>query len=134
MACRRSPHDGCVRREVVVAATRNGDTMEVAVSDSGAGIYAGVAHKLFSPFVTTKARGLGLGLAISRTIVENHGGRLWAADLPQDGRDVPFLAAARRRAATGRVRAGIAERVGKAGAAVISAARIDISRTRRPRS
>ena len=46
-----------MRREVVVAATRNGDTVEVAVSDSGAGIAADVANKLFTPFVTTKARG-----------------------------------------------------------------------------
>jgi PAS domain S-box-containing protein len=82
--------DDCVRREVVVAATRNGDTVEVAVSDSGAGIAAAVAHKLFSPFVTTKPRGLGLGLAISRTIVENHGGRLWASGMATAGATFRF--------------------------------------------
>jgi PAS domain S-box-containing protein len=90
--------DGCVRREVVVAATRRGDTVEVTVSDSGAGIAAAVANKLFSPFVTTKARGLGLGLAISRTIVENHGGHLWATSLAKAGATFRFslpLASAR---------------------------------------
>jgi two-component system sensor kinase FixL len=70
------------RREVVVATKRSGDTIEVAVSDTGGGIAPMMASKLFTPFVTTKARGLGLGLAISRSIVENHGGRLWATANP----------------------------------------------------
>jgi PAS domain S-box-containing protein len=82
--------DNRIRREVVVAATRTGDTVEVAVSDSGGGIAAAVANKLFAPFVTTKARGLGLGLAISRTIVENHGGRLWATSMTNAGATFHF--------------------------------------------
>jgi PAS domain S-box-containing protein len=78
------------RREVVVSTARSGDTIEVAVSDTGGGIAAVIENQLFTPFVTTKARGLGLGLAISRTIVENHGGRLWATPNPVAGTTFRF--------------------------------------------
>jgi two-component system sensor kinase FixL len=82
--------DDCERREVVVETTQSGDTVEVAISDSGSGIAADVENRLFSPFVTTKARGLGLGLAISRSIVESHGGRLWATSGPTVGATFRF--------------------------------------------
>ena len=76
---------------VISIATRRlaPDTVEVTVRDSGAGLSSDVAARLFEPFFSTKPDGLGLGLSISRTIVESHGGRLWATANP-DARGTAF--------------------------------------------
>ena len=62
----------------VQARADGNDAIEVAVSDSGHGIRPEEIAHLFEPFFTTKANGMGMGLAISRTIVKAHGGRIWA--------------------------------------------------------
>lgn len=69
----------------VQARQRDARFVEIAVSDSGAGIPADRLAQIFHPFFTTKASGLGMGLAISRTLIEAHRGQLWADNRPGDG-------------------------------------------------
>jgi two-component system sensor kinase FixL len=65
------------RRELLVATRAlSGNLVEVSVSDTGSGIAPEVAAQLFQPFITTKRYGMGVGLSISRSIVEGHGGRI----------------------------------------------------------
>jgi two-component system sensor kinase FixL len=74
------------RRDLVVtAAPAEDDMVEVSVRDTGPGISPDVAGQLFQPFMTTKAHGMGVGLSISRTIIEAHGGRIWVEDNPGGG-------------------------------------------------
>jgi len=68
------------RREILVTAKRLGDRIEIRVADTGPGLPATVRARLFQPFVTTKPEGMGVGLSVSRTIVEAHGGDLNADD------------------------------------------------------
>ena len=66
-------------RKVVMRAKTNGaDTVEVSVRDRGIGLTSDELVRIFQPFYTTKRDGLGMGLPISRSIIEAHGGRLWA--------------------------------------------------------
>jgi signal transduction histidine kinase len=66
-------------RDLLITTQRGeGDEVRVAVRDSGIGFDPVSAERLFDAFHTTKPDGLGMGLSISRSIVQNHGGRLWA--------------------------------------------------------
>jgi PAS domain S-box-containing protein len=77
------------RREILIRSAQNPDGVLIQVHDSGPGIASQVADRIFEPFFTTKPEGIGMGLAISRSIVESHGGRLWA-ELSYDGALIQF--------------------------------------------
>jgi len=66
-------------RELAIATARDGEQVRVSVRDHGTGVSSEVMARMFEAFYTTKSGGLGMGLSISRSIVEDHGGRLWAA-------------------------------------------------------
>ncbi len=77
------------QRELIIRSQRHEpDGVLVAVEDSGVGIEAQNTAQIFDAFFTTKPEGLGMGLSISRTTVEAHGGRLWAT--PNDGQGATF--------------------------------------------
>jgi PAS domain S-box-containing protein len=77
-------------RELTVSSTVEPHSVLVAVKDTGTGLDPALAERMFQPFFTTKSEGLGMGLAICRSIVEVHGGRLWAAPVAPHGADVRF--------------------------------------------
>jgi two-component system sensor kinase FixL len=70
--------DSPFRRLAITSRKAAKGMLEVVVADSGPGLAVEVAERLFEPFLTTKAAGMGVGLSISRTIVEAHEGRIWA--------------------------------------------------------
>ncbi|WP_445502323.1 PAS domain S-box protein [Microvirga sp. G4-2] len=70
--------------------THDGAMVQISVQDTGSGIAPEVLSKLFKPFTTTKESGMGVGLSICRTIVESHGGKIWADSAPGEGTTFHF--------------------------------------------
>jgi len=72
-------------RELLISAREEDSELLVRVEDSGIGLNAETAEKIFQPFFTTKPHGIGMGLSISRSIIESHEGHLWAVPRPTGG-------------------------------------------------
>jgi len=83
-------------RRVVVQAVPRDDGLVISVSDNGPGLLETELAKIFEPFFTTKPHGMGLGLAISRTIIADHGGKIWATANQDGGLAVHFTVSAKK--------------------------------------
>src|SRR5262249_11129070 len=77
-------------RRIEVAAVRDGSCGEVSVGDSGPGVAPGELERIFDAFFTTKNEGTGLGLSFAASIVEAHGGRIWAENNLAGGATLRF--------------------------------------------
>lgn len=77
-------------KEVLVTSRNDTGRVIVAIQDTGVGIDPENLDRLFNPFFTTKPHGMGMGLAISRSTIQSHGGRLWAASNPGRGATFQF--------------------------------------------
>lgn len=78
-------------RELIIRSSKHGDEeILVAVEDHGSGIAPAVAERMFEPFFSTKPQGTGMGLAICRSIIETHDGKLWAENSARGGATLKF--------------------------------------------
>ncbi|HEY8509100.1 MAG TPA: ATP-binding protein, partial [Steroidobacteraceae bacterium] len=86
-ACEAMTNVPAAQRKIMVRTRydRTGSFVEASVTDTGCGIPPADLERIFQPFVTTKGQGMGLGLAICRSVAQAHGGRLWAESTPGAG-------------------------------------------------
>jgi signal transduction histidine kinase len=88
------------RRQLIVSTEKKRDEVEIRVQDSGPGLSAEIIGKVFAPFVTTKAHGIGIGLPIARNIVEAHRGSISVSNNPEGGATFAITLPARSEAVT----------------------------------
>lgn len=79
------------RKLLIRSQMQDAGQVHVSVQDSGIGVSAEVMARLFEPFFTTRSKGIGMGLPISRSIIEAHGGRLWAESTVSQGSIFQFV-------------------------------------------
>ncbi len=82
---------GRTRQLVITTRNADQDMIQVTVEDSGTGLDPNTMARIFEPFYTTKSSGMGMGLSISRSIIQNHGGRLWATANEGPGTSFHFI-------------------------------------------
>jgi len=78
-------------RRLSISSTKNDEGVVISVQDTGVGFVSENLDRIFNAFYTTKCGGMGMGLAISRSIVEAHGGRIWATQNFPCGADLQFV-------------------------------------------
>jgi len=81
---------GTKNKIIIINQTVNSDSIITSVKDFGHGIDERIKDKLFRPFVTTRREGFGIGLAVSKSIIEDHNGKIWAENNPNGGATFSF--------------------------------------------
>jgi signal transduction histidine kinase len=103
-----SENDDCGRKVQISARQHEKGRVHVAVRDSGKGIDPEIMPRLFDAFFTTKPKGMGMGLAITHSIIENHGGQLWD-EIPTAERRWNLSCRSNRTIGTGLLNNGVPE-------------------------